>query len=184
MDNHQAKPTAFLDRDGTLIKAVPYIRDPALVEVPNSVLLGLRRLRDAGFQLILISNQSGIARGYFSEAEMLSVHHRMCALLAAADLTLDGYYYCPHAIEPGSCNCRKPLTGMLEMACRDFAVDRQRSAMIGDSDCDMQLARNFQIPGLRLRDKPSPAEPPLATAECENFQAAAEWLLQYANSRN
>lgn len=180
MRNSGKQPAAFLDRDGTIIKAVPYIKDPSLVEVPAAVLSGLQQLRAAGFLLILISNQSGIARGYFTEQEMLAVHHRMCELLAEGGIILDGYYYCPHAVTPGSCNCRKPLTGMLEKACRDFAIDRQRSAMFGDSDCDMQLAANFNIPGLLLLDERNAANPQLATQVCRDFQEAAEWLLQYA----
>jgi len=107
----------------------------------------------------------------------------MCELLAGGGITLDGYYYCPHDSNPGSCNCRKPLTGMLEMACRDFAIDRQRSAMVGDSDCDMQLAANFNLPGLLLLDERNAANPQLATRACRDFQEAAEWLLQYAGHR-
>lgn len=179
MHDCQKRPAAFLDRDGTVIKTVPYIKDPSSVKIPAPVLTGLAQLRDAGFLLILISNQSGVARGFFSETEMLAVHNRMCELLSAAEITLDGYYYCVHDEKPGSCNCRKPLTGMLQMACRDFAIDLQRSAMFGDSDCDLQLAKNFQIPGL-LVEPGGTANPKLADLAAQNFQEAAEWLINYA----
>lgn len=164
------RPAAFLDRDGTLIADVPYLKDTANVMIPTEVMEGLQLLREAGFLLIMISNQSGIARGYLSEDDLASVHVRMEELLLEGDIELDGYYYCPHA--PDSCLCRKPETGMLKQACLDFNIDLRRSCMIGDSDCDMQLARNFGIPGLLLKSERQ-SNQKLATRVCKNFLEAA-----------
>jgi D-glycero-D-manno-heptose 1,7-bisphosphate phosphatase len=165
-----SRPAAFLDRDGTLIADVPYLKNPEEVVVPSEVIEGLHLLRKAGFLLIIISNQSGIARGYFTEDDLAAVHARMEQLLLEGGIELDGYYYCPHA--PDSCCCRKPATGMLEQACLDFSIDLSRSCMIGDNDCDMQLAKNFKIPGLLLESKRE-TNRKLPTRICSNFLEAA-----------
>ncbi len=164
------RPAAFLDRDGTLVVDVPYLKDPEDVIVPVGVIEGLQLLRDAGFLLIMVSNQSGIARGYLTDDDLASVHVRMEQLLLEGEIELDGYYYCPHA--PDSCLCRKPATGMLQQACLDFNIDLSRSCMIGDNDCDMQLAKNFEIPGLLLKSERE-TKPSLATRVCKNFLEAA-----------
>lgn len=172
MKNTASQPAAFLDRDGTLIRAVDYLSDPDAVVIPDEVILGLRLLRDAGFLLLLISNQSGISRGYFTQDDLAAVHARMSQLLALENIHLDAYYYCPHSAAPGACQCRKPLTGMLEQACREFKIDRDHSCMIGDDDCDMQLARNFTIPGLLLKTE-RVCDESLATRVCADFLEAA-----------
>ena len=172
MKNTACQPAAFLDRDGTLIRAVDYLRDPSEVVVPAEVIQGLRLLRDAGFLLLLISNQSGISRGYFTQDDLAAVHARMSQLLALEKIHLDAYYYCPHSAVPGACQCRKPLTGMLEQACQEFKIDREHSCMIGDDDCDMQLAQNFAIPGLLLKTE-RVCDESLATRVCADFLEAA-----------
>ena len=168
------RPAAFLDRDGTLVADVPYLKNPEDVMVPAEVIEGLQLLREADFLLIMVSNQSGIARGYLSDDDLASVHVRMEQLLLEGNIELDGFYYCPHA--PDSCLCRKPATGMLKQACLDFSIDLSRSCMIGDSDCDMQLAKNFGIPGLLLKSERK-SNPALATRVCNNFLEAARLAL-------
>ena len=164
------RPAVFLDRDGTLIKDVHYIKDPRDVVVPETVIEGLRLLREANFLLIMVSNQSGIARGYFSMNDLASVHLRMSQLLEEQDVDLDGFYYCPHA--PGCCQCRKPGTGMLKQACRDFSINLSCSSVIGNDDCDMQMAKNFKIPGLLLKSERK-TNPTLPTRICRDFLEAA-----------
>jgi D-glycero-D-manno-heptose 1,7-bisphosphate phosphatase len=165
------RPAAFLDRDGTLIKDVPYIKDPADVLVPKSVIAGLQLLRQANFLLIMISNQSGLSRGYFSKDELALVHARMSLILEENFIELDGFYYCTHL--PDICSCRKPETGMLQEACKDFDIDLSRSCMIGDNDCDMQLAKNFEIAGYLLESERQ-TEHSLATRVCKDFLEAAK----------
>ncbi len=164
------RPAAFMDRDGTLVADVPYLKDPADVIVPAAVIEGLQILREAGYLLIMASNQSGIARGYLTADDLASVHFRMSQLLQEGGIELDGYYYCPHA--PDTCFCRKPETGLLKQACLDFNIDLSRSCMIGDTDCDMQLAKNFGIPGLLLKSERK-TNLALATHVCKNFLEAA-----------
>lgn len=170
------KPAAFIDRDGTLIDFVHYIKDPDLVSIPSSVISGLHLLRDTGYHLVLVSNQSGISRSYYTEEDVQAVHQRMCELLEAENLFLDAYYYCPHAPED-NCRCRKPAPGMLEQACKDLEIDQENSFMAGDYDTDMILAKNFNIPGL-LIDSDRSEEKELAQAKFNNFQELAEYAIK------
>ncbi|GGH01510.1 D-glycero-alpha-D-manno-heptose-1,7-bisphosphate 7-phosphatase [Mucilaginibacter phyllosphaerae] len=128
----------FLDKDGTLIPDIPYNTDPAKITLENNTVTGLKKLQDEGFKLIIISNQSGVARGYFPEHELFAVAARIEELFTRNGLTLNGFYYCPHhpeGIIPRyniACNCRKPLPGMLLRAAADHAISLKDSWMIGD----------------------------------------------------
>ena len=134
----------FLDRDGTLIEERNYLDDPALVALAPGVPEALHLLRDAGYRLIVISNQSGIARGYFTLEQLKAVERRVGELLAEQGLSLDANYYCFHH-EKGvipeytcSCDCRKPKPGLLLQAVRDFSLDPAQCLMIGDKVSDLQ----------------------------------------------
>ncbi len=128
----------FLDKDGTLIEDVPYNVDPALIRLYPDVPEALRRFRAAGYRLIVISNQAGVARGYFEEEALVGVRETLYRLLAAEGVPLDGFYYCPH--HPGgvvaayavACECRKPGPGMILRAAREHGVDLAGSWMVGD----------------------------------------------------
>ncbi len=128
----------FLDKDGTLIEDVPYNVDPALIRLYPDVPEALRLLRAAGYRLIVISNQAGVARGYFEESALKGVRETLYRLLAAEGVPLDGFYYCPH--HPGgvvaayavACECRKPSPGMILRAAREHGVDLAGSWMAGD----------------------------------------------------
>lgn len=128
----------FLDKDGTLIEDVPYNVDPARIRLMPNAAAGLRALHRAGFLLVVISNQSGVARGYFPEAALAGVAARLRALLARAGVPLAGFYYCPHhpdGIVPGyavSCLCRKPSHGLIVRAAREHGIDRAASWFVGD----------------------------------------------------
>ena len=132
------RPAVFLDKDGTLINDVPYNVDPALIRLTHGAMDGLRLLHAAGFLLIVISNQSGVARGYFEEAALRAVEARLRALFGSAGVPLAGFYYCPHHPEGSvseyavACTCRKPAAGLIQRAARDYDVDLARSWMIGD----------------------------------------------------
>jgi D-glycero-D-manno-heptose 1,7-bisphosphate phosphatase len=138
-------PAIFLDKDGTLIPDIPYNVDPAKIELVDGAIAALRSLRSAGFKLILISNQSGVARGYFQEIALQAVEQRLRQLLHPVEL--DGFYYCPHhetgaiaayAIE---CECRKPKPGLLLKAAAHHQIDLSRSWMIGDILHDVEAGR-------------------------------------------
>jgi D-glycero-D-manno-heptose 1,7-bisphosphate phosphatase len=137
----------FLDKDGTLIENVPYNVDPDQIQLCEGAIAGLKLLQAADYQLIVITNQSGIARGYFPEAALNAVQHRLQELLAAHGIELDGFYYCPHhpdgvvtsyAID---CSCRKPQPGLLYQAAQEQAIDLTRSWLIGDILNDVEAGR-------------------------------------------
>ena len=128
----------FIDKDGTLISNVPYNADPDKIVLEYGVPEGLRLLQESGYALIVVSNQAGIAHGYFREEDMRPVIVRVRQLLHEEGITLDGFYYCPH--HPAgkilayaiSCDCRKPLPGMLLQAAKEMDIFLPESWMIGD----------------------------------------------------
>ena len=140
----ECRPALFLDRDDTLMVNCPYLSDPSRVALFPGATEGLRAFREAGWRLIVVSNQSGLARGYFTREHLSAVTARLVELLATDGVSLDAIYYCPHGSEEG-CNCRKPRTGMVETACRDFAIDLAKSWMIGDKAADIELAQNAHL---------------------------------------
>ena len=132
------RKAVFIDRDGTLIKDVPYNANPELISLEYYAVEMLQRLKSKGYLLILISNQSGIARGYFSEDDLRKMHEGLRRKLSQHNILLDGIYYCPHL--PGGtqkeyaieCDCRKPKPGLIYKAAKDFNIDLNESWMIGD----------------------------------------------------
>jgi D,D-heptose 1,7-bisphosphate phosphatase len=134
----------FLDKDGTLIEDVPYNVKPELIRLTPGAQEGLRLLHRAGYLLIVISNQSGVARGYFPETALAAVECRLQELLAEFDVPLSGFYYCPHLPEGSvaeyaiDCECRKPAPGLVLQAARDFEIDMGQSWFIGDILNDME----------------------------------------------
>ncbi len=130
---------AFLDRDGTIIREKEYLADPEGVELISGAVEGLRRLQDAGYALVVVTNQSGIARGRFTEEDYRAVQARLEAVLAAEGVTLDGVYHCPHHPDhTGPCDCRKPATGLFERAARELGLDVAASVAIGDRLRDLE----------------------------------------------
>ncbi len=127
----------FLDRDGTIIIDRGYPRDPALVELLPGAANGLTILRERGLLLVVVSNQSGLARGIVTPAEAEAVHRRFLACLAEQGLSIDGVYYCPHGPDEG-CACRKPATGLLLRAAAELQIDLRRSFMTGDKSSDVE----------------------------------------------
>jgi D-glycero-D-manno-heptose 1,7-bisphosphate phosphatase len=138
------KRAAFLDRDGTLIEDLHYLRDPALVRLLPGVGPALRSLNDAGILAVVATNQSGIARGRLTEAEYRATRRRLDELLAADGAWIDGHYHCPHLPEiTGPCDCRKPGPGLYRDAARDLDIDLASSWWIGDRLRDLTAARSF-----------------------------------------
>jgi len=131
----------FLDRDNTLIYDPGYIHEPEKVRLLTGVPEGLKLLKDAGFLLVVVSNQSGIGRGYFGEKDFWAVNERLQELLKPFGVQIDAFYFCPHRPDE-NCSCRKPKTGMIEKAAEDLGIDVSESVVIGDKDSDVELAFN------------------------------------------
>ena len=132
----------LLDRDGTVNVERHYLADPDGVELLPNAAAGLRRMRELGFGLILVTNQSGLGRGYFDQPALDAVHQRLHELLKAEGVALDGIYYCPHTEEAG-CGCRKPRPGLVLRAAADLGFDPAESFAIGDRPCDIDLGRGL-----------------------------------------
>lgn len=132
-------PALLLDRDGTLIVDVGYPRDPAVVQPLPGAIDALRALQRR-YALVIISNQSGIARGRITQAEAAAVHARVIEVFAAGGVAFAGAYYCPHSPDEG-CRCRKPAPGLMLDACRDLDVDLSSSVMLGDKPSDLDAGR-------------------------------------------
>lgn len=128
----------FLDKDGTLVHNVPYNVDPSLICFTPGADEGLRLLDSNGFRLVVVSNQSGVAHGFFSEEALIGVEARLRELCWKAGVTLAGFYYCPHSPSGSvrkyvtTCSCRKPRPGLLVRASLDLDIDLQASWLIGD----------------------------------------------------
>ncbi len=145
------RPAVFLDRDGTIIREAEYLADPAGVEILAGAAEGLRALRRAGFVLVVTSNQSGVARGYFDENTVARVNQRMRDLLAEKGAQVDAVYYCPHHVKGNvpqytqDCQCRKPQPGMILSAQQELDLDLAHSWVIGDKDVDVQFGKNLGL---------------------------------------
>lgn len=128
----------FIDKDGTLIVDVPYNIDPSLIRLSPEAVSGLRLLAGHGYKLIVVSNQSGVAMGYFTESDLRKVEIRLNELLKEERIAIGGFYYCPHHPRGNvdeysiNCKCRKPNDGMLRKAAVDHNIDLWRSWMVGD----------------------------------------------------
>lgn len=130
----------FVDRDGTIIVDEVYAKDPERVTLIPGAAEALARARERGFCVVLVSNQSGIARGLLTDHDLRRVHHRMVELLAAAGTRIDASYYCTDGPDDG-CSCRKPAPGLLWHAADDHGLDVTRSIMVGDKVSDVEAGR-------------------------------------------
>lgn len=138
MNRYSKHKAVFLDKDGTLIPDVPYNVNPDLITIDEATIDALRLLKDEGFLLLLITNQSGVARGYFEEDALKGVWQKIQALLQPHGLAMDAFYFCPHHPDGNveqyklECDCRKPLPGLLLKAASEWEIDVNKSWMIGD----------------------------------------------------
>jgi D-glycero-D-manno-heptose 1,7-bisphosphate phosphatase len=139
----------LLDRDGTLIRNVPFLHDPAQVEILPGVIDGLLKLQSAGLRLAIVSNQQGIGLGYYTVQDFIAVNQRLLRELGAHGIRISKIYFCPHSLAD-QCSCRKPATGMVERALRDFAVKPKQTFLVGDSDEDMQAGANAGCRAVRV----------------------------------
>lgn len=149
-ENRQAclaagRPAVFLDRDGVINRERGYVCRAADFELIDGVLEAVRQIQDRGFTLVVVTNQSGIGRGYYDEAAYQEVDRAMRERFLAAGLPLAAVYYCPHA-PAANCDCRKPAPGMLLRAQREHDIDLSRSWMVGDKESDLEAAHRAGVP--------------------------------------
>jgi len=158
-------PAVFIDRDGTIIYDADYCSDPKEVQVFPFAAESLRKLKARGFKLIMVTNQSGIGRGYFTREQYNAVHAEVLRQLA--EPLIDATYVCPDV--PGSdSKCRKPAPGMILQGAREHAVDLSRSIMIGDKEIDVHCGHNAGIKAIRVR----------TGFETNTADSSADWIAQ------
>ena len=153
----------FLDRDGTIVVDKHYPSDPDELELLPNALEGIRELRDLGAKLVVVTNQSGVGRGYFPAEALEPMHERLRELLAEGGVALDGIYVCPHAPDDG-CDCRKPKTALFEQAADELGLALTESYVLGDKDADVEAGRRIG------------ATPILVGGDAEDLLAAARLI--------
>jgi D-glycero-D-manno-heptose 1,7-bisphosphate phosphatase len=186
----------FLDRDGTLIRDMSYLSDPAQTRLYRGAGDAVRNLRREGYRVIVVTNQSGVARGYFKEAVIHRVHRKIQSLLRGYRTKVDAFYYCPHYPEgtvksmSRVCSCRKPKPGMVIQAVRRFDLDPSRSYMVGDKLEDVLLARTAGLKkgmlvrtGKGKKNEKRLAAIPGKSLVFANLPAAARWILRNSNKK-
>jgi D-glycero-D-manno-heptose 1,7-bisphosphate phosphatase len=151
------KPAAFLDRDGTLMEDSGFIGDPKRIRVLDGVPEALVALEAAGFARIVVTNQSGVARGMFGDADVLVVNAALARELGLRGATIDAFYFCSHL---SGCDCRKPEIGMIRRALEEREIDLPASVVFGDRGSDIALAKNAGIPGILVNERPGYDGPP------------------------
>ncbi|MBZ5674429.1 MAG: HAD-IIIA family hydrolase [Acidobacteriia bacterium] len=139
----------LLDRDGTLIRNVPFLHDPAKVEILPGVIDGLLKLQAAGLRLAIVTNQQGIGLGYYKVQDFIAVNQRLLRELGARGVRISKIYFCPHSLGE-QCSCRKPATGMITRAMRDFGAKPEHTVLIGDSEEDMQAGADAGCQTVRV----------------------------------
>jgi D-glycero-D-manno-heptose 1,7-bisphosphate phosphatase len=140
-------PAVFLDRDGTINEDTGYVSDPeGLVVLPGAG-EAIRRLNEQGIKVIVITNQSGVGRGYYTANDVMAVNERLEELLLLDGARLDGIYYCPHRPDQ-LCGCRKPETGLIVRAAAEHEIDLKRSFVVGDKAADVEMAKRAEAKGI------------------------------------
>jgi D-glycero-D-manno-heptose 1,7-bisphosphate phosphatase len=179
------RPAVFLDRDGTIAEEVGYLNHVSRFRMFPFVAAAIRRLNEAKYPAIVITNQSGVGRGYFPDSLIHAVHELMTKQLAKEGAHIDALYYCPHKGDD-ACACRKPKPGMLERAAREHHLDLRRSFVVGDRYGDIQLAHRVGARAIMVRtgygegeiqwhSRQWPAPPDFIA---ENVADATDWILR------
>jgi D-glycero-D-manno-heptose 1,7-bisphosphate phosphatase len=186
-ENSTLRPAVFLDRDGTIAEEVGYLNHVSRFRMFPFAAAAIRSLNDAKLPVVLVTNQSGVGRGYFPESLVDAVHKTMTEQLVADGAHLDGIYYCPHVSSDG-CHCRKPNLGMLEQAARELKLDLSRSFVVGDRYGDLELARRAGAKGILVRTGYGAGEMEWHAAKWEHtpdfvaddLASAVDWILEQA----
>jgi D-glycero-D-manno-heptose 1,7-bisphosphate phosphatase len=150
-------PAVFIDRDGTLIEERGYLDRLELIQPYDYAVDAIHLLKQAGYRIVVVTNQAGVARGRFAESFVNEAHAYLQSWLGRRNAALDGYYYCPHHPEgtvaeyAHGCDCRKPSPGMVQRAAAELNLDVAHSYVVGDKWLDMGLARNAGARGILVR---------------------------------
>lgn len=176
MSGRGLRRAVFLDRDGTLNVDPGYIADPAQIEIYLGVVEGLRLLSEKGFLLIVVTNQSGISRKFYTHEIVGAIHARIQSFLEARGVRIDAFYYCPHHPDE-KCACRKPGTALFERASEEHSLDLASSAIIGNGASDIEAGRRLglltvYVPTPRFRLEREPVEKVGADLVAESFREA------------
>ena len=164
----------FVDRDGTIAKDVPYCSRPEDFELLPGVAEGIRLLNNHGFKVVVITNQSGIARGYFTEEILAKIHDKMHSELAKHGAHVDDIYYCPHHPDD-NCECRKPKPTLILQAALNLDVDLKQSYVIGDSDIDVEMGRRAGCKACLRVNSNNKGDQTANTFH--EFEAATRWVI-------
>lgn len=166
------RPAAFLDRDGTIIEDPGYLDDREQVQLLPDAASAIRRLNEAGWVVVVVTNQSGIGRGFYTEADYQGVRDRVNELLADQGARVDAHYHCPHVPEDPACDCRKPKLKHYLDAIGTFGIDAKRSWCVGDRPTDLQAAK--RLGGHALLVLTGEGEANRVEAEMEGFEAVRD----------
>ena len=179
----------FLDRDGTLIEDIGYIGRADQVTLYPWTVRSIVAFNRARLPVVVITNQSGVARGYFTEAAVVEVHRHLTSVVEADGARIDAYYHCPHHPEgtvdayTRRCDCRKPGRGLIDRATADLGLDATKSYVVGDKWVDVALARAVGAKALLVRtgygadQETHPCPDVTPDAVCDNLGAATHWIL-------
>ena len=182
----------FLDRDGTVNEEVGYLTDLAKLKLIPGAGAAIKKLQETGLKIVVVTNQSGVARGYFTEALVQDAHVLLTELLRKEGARLDGIYYCPHHPTEGHsqyvmvCDCRKPRTGLIDRAARDLGIDVTLSYVVGDKWSDVELGQRAGAHSVLVTTGFAPDDPanvrPYHLADPEftahSLAEAADWIIQ------
>jgi D-glycero-D-manno-heptose 1,7-bisphosphate phosphatase len=183
------RSAVFLDRDGTVIDEVGYLHRSNQLALYPWTAGAIRAFNRAGLPVVVVTNQSAIAKGLLTERELEEIHRELTGLLAAGGACIDAYYYCPHHPKGSvaeyalACGCRKPATGLVDRAARELGIDPRRSFVVGDKWVDVGLARGVGAKAILVRTGHGAAEEQRrpanldADAVVDNLAAAASWIL-------
>ncbi len=187
------KTAVFLDRDGTINEEVGYLSDAASLSLIPGAAEAIGRLNEAGIEVFVVTNQAGVARGYFNEDSVREVNRHLIKELADENAHVRAIYYCPHhpdfsSSECKTCSCRKPQPGMLLLAALDYGIDLSSSYMIGDTGKDVETGKNagcksiLVLTGYGREEKDKLEVEPDYIAD--DLMAAVEWILEQESCKN
>ena len=177
-----SKVAVFLDRDGTINEDVGYLDSPDRLKLLPGAAEAIRQINQSQLKAVILTNQSGVARGYYPEEKLKEIHEHLETILSDQGARLDGIYYCIHHPDEG-CQCRKPSVGMLEVASRELSIDLSRSYVVGDKATDIQLAHNAGAKGILvltghgINDLPR-LDPSLPNFVARDLSEAVQWIME------
>ena len=171
------KPTVFCDRDGTINRDVPYCSSPKEFKLLPGAGEAIARLNKAGLAVVVITNQSGVGRGYFTEGVLQLIHQKMQEDLACHKARVDAVYYCPHHPDDG-CSCRKPKPGLIFQAAKELDLDLKNSFFIGDSLADVEAGRRAGCVTVLIEPQDKVIKDCRVNYICRDLSEGVEWIIK------